>query len=78
MLTETWAPAAWALVKHELVKALKLRVTPGGPAGGTRRAWSPPARRARRGAGVRHTFDMLKLLGRPDRGGPGGHAAAVE
>jgi hypothetical protein len=27
---------------------------------------------------ARHTFDMLKLLERADRGGLGGHAAAVE
>jgi hypothetical protein len=25
MLTTTWAPAAWPLVKHEFVKAMKLR-----------------------------------------------------
>jgi hypothetical protein len=25
MLTRTWAPEAWPLVKHELVRALKLR-----------------------------------------------------
>jgi hypothetical protein len=25
MLTRPWAPEAWPLVKHELVKALKLR-----------------------------------------------------
>ena len=25
MLTLTWAPEAWPLVKHELVKAIKLR-----------------------------------------------------
>jgi hypothetical protein len=25
MLTTTWAPEAWPLVKHEFVKAMKLR-----------------------------------------------------
>jgi hypothetical protein len=25
MLTRTWAPEAWPVVKHELAKALKLR-----------------------------------------------------
>jgi hypothetical protein len=25
MLTETWAPEAWPVVKHEFVKAMKLR-----------------------------------------------------